>query len=82
MAGVAALTGGRGGTVTGVSRSCAVVIAALVGIVRWGNQISTCDNFIALWGGGVLLVEVACFFLNFMSILSLSFYTAFYSILF
>jgi len=52
MAGVAALTGGRGGTVTGVSRSCAVVIAALVGIVRWGNQISTCDNFIALWGGG------------------------------
>jgi hypothetical protein len=53
MAGVAALTGGRGGTVTGVSRSCAVVIAALVGIVRWGNQISTCDNFIALWGGGV-----------------------------
>jgi len=32
MAGVAALTGGRGGTVTGVSRSCAVVVAALVSI--------------------------------------------------
>jgi MFS superfamily sulfate permease-like transporter len=30
MAGVAALAGGRGGTVTGPSRSCAVVVAALV----------------------------------------------------